>query len=95
MKIKIRKYESSKGIGYIFVNENWLKSILADIFTILVIAVWMLCLYLNYQYLGDSLIVKMFIITILIIIYFAKMKSRRVEYDSKEQFIEDIKKELE
>ena len=88
--IKIRVLKTKKGYTYTYVHESPLQSIITDLMTILTIIVWGCFLWFNYQYLGNSLLIKFLVIGLLVVCFFAKTKSSIRKYTNTASFLRDI-----
>lgn len=91
---KIKKLRSNNNSTYIFCYESLWQSILSDIFTLSVVSLWLSALYFNFQYLGDSILLKIFIIGMLLIYFFSRSKGMTREYKNKKDFLDDIEKDM-
>ena len=97
IKLRTLKLKSKKGLNLTFIHalETSFGSILADIITSIVLIIWFAGLYFNFKYLGDSFLIKIFILGILIIYLLEKNKQITKKYCNKDEFITAITRAIE
>jgi hypothetical protein len=94
-EIKIREFKIKDNKFIYFINETSVQSIIADSLTILVLLILISLLYINYQYLGDSILIKLFFLSLLVMKFIIKSKKIKKTYENKEEFIKYIENSIE